>query len=213
MAAAPNGCIRQDWPTLEIVNSKDRFSWRKPLLGVLFPSEVLPNILSIHVPKDRKRDELLWEHTSNGQYTVKSGFFSAYVSSLGALSISGGYFEGWRKLWSLKLPPKLALFFWRVLHRILPVKDGIEVAVRNVYDAFAQMKSLQGGLKKCSTSFLGADAWRKESWEGVVAWVLDGADDRGGTLKVYACSVFMVEAIAVLKALEWAWNRPGMEKC
>ncbi|KAI8523439.1 hypothetical protein RHMOL_Rhmol13G0073600 [Rhododendron molle] len=169
MAAAPNGCIRQDWPTLEIVNSKDRFSWRKPLLGVLFPSEVLPNILSIHVPKDRKRDELLWEHTSNGQYTVKSGFFSAY--------------------------------------------DGIEVAVRNVYDAFAQMKSLQGGLKKCSTSFLGADAWRKESWEGVVAWVLDGADDRGGTLKVYACSVFMVEAIAVLKALEWAWNRPGMEKC
>ncbi|KAI8523438.1 hypothetical protein RHMOL_Rhmol13G0073600 [Rhododendron molle] len=139
MAAAPNGCIRQDWPTLEIVNSKDRFSWRKPLLGVLFPSEVLPNILSIHVPKDRKRDELLWEHTSNGQYTVKSGFFSAY--------------------------------------------DGIEVAVRNVYDAFAQMKSLQGGLKKCSTSFLGADAWRKESWEGVVAWVLDGADDRGGTLK------------------------------
>ncbi|KAE9465717.1 hypothetical protein C3L33_02377, partial [Rhododendron williamsianum] len=44
----------------------------------------------------------------------------------------------------------------------------------------------------------------------VVAWVLDGvdgSDDRGGTLKVYACSVFMVEAIAVLKALEWVWNR------
>lgn len=28
------------------------------------------------------------------------------------------------------------------------VQDGIEVAVRNVYDAFAQMKSLQGGLKE-----------------------------------------------------------------
>ncbi|KAF7139100.1 hypothetical protein RHSIM_Rhsim07G0160200 [Rhododendron simsii] len=171
----------------------DWFSWRKPLLGVLFPSEVLPNILAIHLPKDRKRDELLWEHTSNGQYTVKSGYFSAYVRSLGALFISGG-FDGWRKLRSLKLPPKLTLFFWIVLHRILPVKarrflenvqDGIEVAVRNVYDAFAQMnlgKVLLHGF-----------------------WMV--ADDRDGTLKVYACSLFMVEAIAVLKALEWAWNR------
>ncbi|KAF7146799.1 hypothetical protein RHSIM_Rhsim04G0236100 [Rhododendron simsii] len=45
----------------------------------------------------------------------------------------------------------------------------------------------------------------KESWEGAVAWVFFGADDvvdREGKLKVYACSAFMVEAIAVLRALE-----------
>lgn len=27
----------------------------------------------------------------------------------------------WKKNWSLKLPPKFALFLWKVVHRILPV--------------------------------------------------------------------------------------------
>ncbi|KAI8568173.1 hypothetical protein RHMOL_Rhmol02G0176800 [Rhododendron molle] len=164
MAAAPNGCIRQDWPTLEIVNSKRKGKVGHPrTMGEMFCNKIfaqatwVPLLQSYHLRPCR------------GIQVVADAV--------------GGYIA------------------WHASD------DGIEVAVRNVYDAFAQMKSLLGGLKKCSTSFLGADAWRKESWEGVVAWVLDGADDRGGTLKVYACSAFMVEAIAVLKALEWAWNR------
>ncbi|KAF7113240.1 hypothetical protein RHSIM_RhsimUnG0145900 [Rhododendron simsii] len=208
----------------------DWFSWRKPLLGVLFPSEVLPNILAIHVPKDRKRDELLWEHTSNGQYTVKSGYFSAYVRSLGALSISGG-FDGWRKLRSLKLPPKLTLFFWIVLHRILPVKarrflENVQVGFLflvgcplSVLDWVAKWWSEASNKETIVESiYILWGIWCQRN-QFVFSNVQDGievavrnvslgkvllhgfwmvADDRDGTLKVYACSLFMVEAIAVL---------------
>lgn len=58
-------------------------------------------------------------------------------------------------------------------------------------------------------------AWSKEiyiyihTWRGVVAWCMLGANGfasrEEGRLKVNASSAFMVEAIVVLKALEWAW--------
>lgn len=31
----------------------------------------------------------------------------------------------WKKIWGLKLPPKLALFMWKLVHRILPVKVAL----------------------------------------------------------------------------------------
>lgn len=99
----------------------DRLSWRRLLLEVLFPPDIVPNILAIHVSQVKRGDELLWEHTKNGQYSVKSGYFSAYANSFGPLTVSGG-FGCWKQLRGLNLPPKYALFLWKMVHRILPVK-------------------------------------------------------------------------------------------
>ncbi|KAE9455654.1 hypothetical protein C3L33_12446, partial [Rhododendron williamsianum] len=67
-----------------------------------------------------------------------------------------------------------------------------------------------GGLEGAGCRIVVDGAWYKESWEGAIAWLLLGTDDvssRSSKLKVYACSSFMVEAVAVLKALEWAKDR------
>lgn len=46
-----------------------------------------------------------------------------------AVSCKWGNFGGeevyviWKKLWGLNLPPKFALFSWKVIHRILPVRE------------------------------------------------------------------------------------------
>ncbi|KAI8560400.1 hypothetical protein RHMOL_Rhmol04G0252400 [Rhododendron molle] len=165
----------------------DRLSWRRPLLEVLFPPDIVPNILAICVSQVKRGDELLWEHTKNGQYSVKLGYFSAYANSSG------------------------------------PLTDTIEVAVRSTYDAVcacqrvvchAEVGVEVGGLEGAGCRIVVDGAWYKECWEGAIAWLLLGTDAvsrRSSKLKVYACSAFMVEAIAVLKALEWAKDRGWLQ--
>ncbi|KAF7112951.1 hypothetical protein RHSIM_RhsimUnG0175300 [Rhododendron simsii] len=176
MAAAPNGCIRQDWPTLEIVNTK-----RKGKVG---------------------RPRTMWEILCN----------KIFAQAYGCLSFKAIFSDDNTPLEQSHRAPPISLRpddqSWTGW-----LTGGQRLRIRKLLLSLSTLCGVfgdSGGLKKSSTSFFGADAWRKGSWEGVVAWVLDGvdgADDRGGTLKVYACSAFMVEAIAVLKAYEWAWNR------
>lgn len=83
--------------------------WRKPLIEVLFPREIVPNILAIHIPSVARQDELIWRLSKNGVFSVKSAYFEA----LRMHSVWEGVGEGeevWRKVWGLNLPPKLALF-------------------------------------------------------------------------------------------------------
>lgn len=52
--------------------------WRDPLLNVLFPREVVSAIHSIYLPLHEKEDELIWEHTKNGLFSVKSAHLSCF---------------------------------------------------------------------------------------------------------------------------------------
>lgn len=58
-------------------------------------------------------------------------------------------------------------------------------------------------------------AWRKETWDGAVAWADASKKENGGSCKVVASSALMTKAVAVLKALDWAKNRGSrkMEIC
>lgn len=47
-------------------------------------------------------------------------------------------------------------------------------------------------------------AWRKESWDGTIARVNTGKEWEMGVCEVVASSAFLMEALAVLKALDWA---------
>lgn len=44
-------------------------------------------------------------------------------------------------------------------------------------------------------------AWRKESWDGAVAWVDAAKKNDGGSCKVVASSALMTEALAILRRL------------
>ncbi|KAI8563505.1 hypothetical protein RHMOL_Rhmol03G0115700 [Rhododendron molle] len=53
--------------------------WRDPLLNVLFPREVVSAIHSIYLPLQEKEDELIWEHTKNGLFSVKLNLLTCYA--------------------------------------------------------------------------------------------------------------------------------------
>lgn len=49
--------------------------WRRPLLSVLFPPEVVNNILAIHIPKAARKDKLYWVGAKDGRFLAKSAHF------------------------------------------------------------------------------------------------------------------------------------------
>lgn len=79
------------------------------------------NILAIHIPSVARQDELIWWLSKNGVFSVKSAYFDALRMHSGWDGV-GEVEEVWRKVWGLTLPPKLALFLWKVLHTIVPTK-------------------------------------------------------------------------------------------
>lgn len=99
----------------------DCFERRKPLVKVLFLEELVLKILSIYVPKVGAKDECYWRMANDGIF-VKSAYFLAINSRWGS-SGSEVDSELRKKMWGLKLPTKFALFLWKMMHKILPVRQ------------------------------------------------------------------------------------------
>ncbi|KAL6141307.1 hypothetical protein ACLB2K_059597 [Fragaria x ananassa] len=57
-------------------------------------------------------DKLIWGHTSNGNFSLKSAYNLNFDLS-NATSLL------WKALWKLKTPPKLKTFYWSLLHKKL----------------------------------------------------------------------------------------------
>ncbi|KAF7149075.1 hypothetical protein RHSIM_Rhsim03G0136200 [Rhododendron simsii] len=67
-----------------------------------------------------------------------------------------------------------------------------------------------GGLLQLAREMVVDGAWKKDSWEEAMAWCSvgdSGGVRNGGVMKVFASSALMVEALAVLHALVWAYER------
>ncbi|KAL8496802.1 hypothetical protein ACS0TY_020469 [Phlomoides rotata] len=67
-------------------------------------------------------NKVIWHFSNNGSYTVKSAYKAAST-----LVINDGI-EGkveWKKLWNLKIPPKLKSWYWRVCRNFLPTRERL----------------------------------------------------------------------------------------
>ncbi|KAI7983267.1 hypothetical protein LOK49_LG15G02114 [Camellia lanceoleosa] len=69
-------------------------------------------------------DRVVWKGCEDVRYSVKSGYFMAM--DRGESEIHGlGVSWCWKKIWDLQVPAKWALFLWKLIHRILPVKSAL----------------------------------------------------------------------------------------
>jgi hypothetical protein len=68
------------------------------------------------------QDVLAWAYERHGSYSVKSAYkllkedqmAMAMATTGESRSSDGNYF--WKKTWNLNIPPKVRVFWWRVLH-------------------------------------------------------------------------------------------------
>ncbi|KAL0007403.1 hypothetical protein SO802_008905 [Lithocarpus litseifolius] len=90
------------------------------------------------IPLSRRRvaDSVVWMHTKNGAYSVRSAYHVARrVMTIEHCAESSRSAEGqqiWKTLWRLKVPSKLKVFGWRACQEILPTR--VSLAKRKILD-------------------------------------------------------------------------------
>lgn len=95
-------------------------SWDTDLILDVFNDRDANIILSIPVNKSIK-DSWYWRREKMGQYSVKSAYLLMQEDKTNnSMTANSGF---WRRLWNLKIPPKVKNFLWRAVSNCLPTKD------------------------------------------------------------------------------------------
>ncbi|XP_021600717.1 uncharacterized protein LOC110606275 [Manihot esculenta] len=95
--------------------------WDVDKLMNIFSVADMRAILTIPLPLFPKPDKLIWHLHKKDVYSVKSAYF--YALELSGKTSVLGYNDGWNRLWSLDVPPKVRDFLWRACRGVLPTRD------------------------------------------------------------------------------------------
>ncbi|XP_073121298.1 uncharacterized protein [Henckelia pumila] len=82
--------------------------------------------LSIPLSQSRTQDLRFWIFDAKGNYSVKDGykaeigFFDSPQSSSALIST-----KWWQFIWVLSIPPKVRIFWWRVLNNMIPTEANL----------------------------------------------------------------------------------------
>lgn len=81
---------------------------------------LLSGVLSIPVHPE-ERDRWYWRKENLGTYFVKSAY--SLIQDNKTHHSTNGNSGFWRRLWNLKIPPKIKSFLWRACSECFPTKD------------------------------------------------------------------------------------------
>ncbi|CAI9769985.1 unnamed protein product [Fraxinus pennsylvanica] len=97
--------------------------WNHGLLEECFNPVDSEAIRSIPLGKLPTPDQLIWRHSEDGEYCVKSGYWLAYTIKTPGLEVSSSYnsyAKWWKFLWALNIRPKVRAFMYRAFNNIIP---------------------------------------------------------------------------------------------
>ncbi|XP_050231746.1 uncharacterized protein LOC126680641 [Mercurialis annua] len=115
--------------------NEDTCKWNSALVSRLFDEEDYAAILNIPIPYSHVADRLVWDFTKDGQYTVKSGYYKELLIKDAGVD-SHSYFPSlrkseWKVLWQLKIPSKIRIFIWKLLHKGIPIAEGLNFRIKS----------------------------------------------------------------------------------
>lgn len=121
---------RADGQIVEIVSdlTTESGAWDEGLIrDIFFPVDAVA-ILKLPMVS-RGEDMWAWEREKHGIYSVKSAYrLQEDVQNQGVIDYDnpGSSMEGpWKLIWKLEVPPKVKVFWWRVMHDYLPAKKEL----------------------------------------------------------------------------------------
>lgn len=116
---------------------QDGEGWNVPLIQSMFNEFEAQTILRIPVSSMGVNDRLMSHSTTNGQYSVPSGYKLAKLRKQQAkgkaeTSRSNGEEERklWKKVWNLDIKKKIQNFIWKACHDRIPV--GVNLKKRGL---------------------------------------------------------------------------------
>ena len=98
--------------------------WNRELFQTVLPFEE-ERVMSITPSTKGASDALKWLGTKTGEYTVKTGYYTAMAEVTEEILEGEATTEfDWRKtVWNLKIAPKVKMFTWKSLKGILPAGE------------------------------------------------------------------------------------------
>ena len=106
--------------------------WNESLVRKSFMAIEAEEVLKIKPGTQMETDVLAWAFEKHGRYSVRSAYrllkqdqMEKAMEKDREASGSGAY-TAWPALWKLDVPPKIRVFWWRVLHKSLPSKAELK---------------------------------------------------------------------------------------
>jgi ribonuclease HI len=99
--------------------------WNVELVRQIFYPVDAEAIIKIPL-RNSVEDFLAWEPEKHGQYSVKTAYrllFTGRQQQATETQAGSSGDDSWRLLWKVEVPPKVRVFWWRVLHEFLPAKQ------------------------------------------------------------------------------------------
>ncbi|CAL1377257.1 unnamed protein product [Linum trigynum] len=107
--------------------------WRGDLLELLFSPVECEAIRAIPIPRSAQADARCWDYTTDGKYTICTGYKLAVEDPIEEPGVDDQEEEApqapvacdWSALWKTQVPPKVRYFLWKVMHDILPTNVNL----------------------------------------------------------------------------------------
>ena len=96
-------------------------TWRAKLIASIYETRVAQEILYTPHSKFGALDKILWFQSQKGAYIVNEGY-KLITKEQDGTTTYGMNGKGWKNLWKLKIPYKIYLFLWKLLHNGLPIR-------------------------------------------------------------------------------------------
>ncbi|CAL1405295.1 unnamed protein product [Linum trigynum] len=117
-----------DPPVAEVICAGEG-RWSDSKLRHWFDPSTCRAIKDIPLPRQDVTDRLIWNDTADGIFTVKLAYHLAILSDKRRgrwrSMVSWMDRSSWIRLWEANIPPKLKVFVWQILNRILPTTEAL----------------------------------------------------------------------------------------
>ena len=117
-------CSFDDFPMVSTFIDEERRRWKANVIRSLFLPFEVDIILNIPLSYNLPEDKLIWVGNSRSEFTMKRAYYIALkmVESAedGECLIGDARTPLWKKMWHLKIPPKIIIFAWRACINALP---------------------------------------------------------------------------------------------
>lgn len=96
-------------------------AWDKDLVLDLFNRRDAELISSITLSQSRNKDRWYWSLEKTGLFSVKSAY--RYIQSTKEEEVSAAASDFWKRMWKVRVPPKVKHMLWRATTNCLPTKS------------------------------------------------------------------------------------------
>ncbi|KAK8618037.1 hypothetical protein V6N13_115912 [Hibiscus sabdariffa] len=111
--------------------------WKESTVRRLFSEDQALHILNMPIPSVDTPDKIIWRADRSGSYSVRSGYRLLIGATEGISTSPASHYEDeikslYRSLWSLPLPQKIKIAFWRFTKNFIPTSVNLSNRRMNI---------------------------------------------------------------------------------